>query len=255
MRCSGFSLVELLVVVSLIVVLLALLAPALDQSIYQAELTVCGARLDAIGGGLISGALERRREYPPRRAVSHTISIAESAEVDDRTLLRTYLGTGLNALLNCPLQKAVDFESPKDKPSIAAGYALWPYWRAAPTESVMRRIGGRWTYSQMSFNLLAQDYEMYSDDMYSSHPDYDGVMQLITVQDADWTFVRRTISTWHTASGTRGLLDRNFLYEDGSVQRLTRLKVYDLDERLTAVPWLYDSNTVNPLDWERVPRQ
>jgi prepilin-type N-terminal cleavage/methylation domain-containing protein len=38
---DAFTLIELLVVVTIIVVLPALLAPALDQSIYQVELTVC----------------------------------------------------------------------------------------------------------------------------------------------------------------------------------------------------------------------
>jgi prepilin-type N-terminal cleavage/methylation domain-containing protein len=62
--CAGFTIVELLVVISIIVVLLALLAPALDQAIYQAELSVCGAKLRSLGGGLVNYALGSQRRYP-----------------------------------------------------------------------------------------------------------------------------------------------------------------------------------------------
>ena len=48
---NGFTLVELLVVITIIVILLALLAPALDKAIYQAELAVCGTRVRAIATG------------------------------------------------------------------------------------------------------------------------------------------------------------------------------------------------------------
>ena len=42
---SGFTLIEQLVVVTILVLLLALLAPALDRAVYSAELTVCGTTL------------------------------------------------------------------------------------------------------------------------------------------------------------------------------------------------------------------
>jgi prepilin-type N-terminal cleavage/methylation domain-containing protein len=58
----AFTLVELLVVVSLIVVLLALLTPALDQAIEQAERVVCASNLHAHHGGLASYAFDHRRK-------------------------------------------------------------------------------------------------------------------------------------------------------------------------------------------------
>src|SRR5687767_2102205 len=66
---KGFTLVELLVVIAIIVVLLALLTPAMDQAIYQAELTVCGTRTRAIAMGALDYAGANRRAYPYRKGV------------------------------------------------------------------------------------------------------------------------------------------------------------------------------------------
>src|SRR5690349_16161789 len=63
---SAFTLIELLVVVTIIAVLLALLTPAVDKAIYQAQLTVCGANLRATGGGVILYAMGSRKFYPHR---------------------------------------------------------------------------------------------------------------------------------------------------------------------------------------------
>ena len=62
----GFTFVELLVVVTIVIVLLALLAPAMDQAIYQAELTICSARLNGAATMVSSYAFGYRRAYPYR---------------------------------------------------------------------------------------------------------------------------------------------------------------------------------------------
>ncbi len=49
---KGYTLIELLVVITIIAVMLALLSPAMDRAIYQAELAVCGANLHGIGLGI-----------------------------------------------------------------------------------------------------------------------------------------------------------------------------------------------------------
>ena len=41
---SAFTLVELMVVITIIVLLLALMMPALDKAVYQAELASCMTR-------------------------------------------------------------------------------------------------------------------------------------------------------------------------------------------------------------------
>src|SRR5688500_13745385 len=65
----GFTIVELLVVITIIVILLALLMPGMDRAIYQAELAVCAAKLDAVSSGTTLYALNHRRAYPYRPCV------------------------------------------------------------------------------------------------------------------------------------------------------------------------------------------
>jgi hypothetical protein len=67
-RVFAFTIIELLVVVTIIVVLLALLAPALDKAVYQAELAVCASRLKGIGTASFMYAQDQRRFYPSRPA-------------------------------------------------------------------------------------------------------------------------------------------------------------------------------------------
>ena len=66
---AAFTLVELLVVITIIVILLALLAPALETAIYQSELAVCATRLKGTGTGVQVYAHNFRRSYPDRPSV------------------------------------------------------------------------------------------------------------------------------------------------------------------------------------------
>ncbi len=58
---SGFTLVELLVVVSIIAILLALLTPALDKAMDEATKSQCAANLHAFGSGHFNYAMDNKR--------------------------------------------------------------------------------------------------------------------------------------------------------------------------------------------------
>src|SRR5688500_8442249 len=62
----AFTLIELLVVAAIIAVLIALLLPALDAAIYQAELTQCGANQGSMAMALQIYAAKHQRRYPHR---------------------------------------------------------------------------------------------------------------------------------------------------------------------------------------------
>jgi prepilin-type N-terminal cleavage/methylation domain-containing protein len=66
-RPKGFTLVEMLVVVTIIVVLAAMLIPSLEQAVAQAQRAVCAAKLSQIGAGLMEYAQVHSGSMPPIR--------------------------------------------------------------------------------------------------------------------------------------------------------------------------------------------
>ena len=61
---KAFTLVELLVVITIIVLLLALLTPAMDKAIYRAELLRCQTNQRGIASGVLLYAVDFKRSYP-----------------------------------------------------------------------------------------------------------------------------------------------------------------------------------------------
>ena len=102
---GGFSLVELLVVVTIIVVLLALLTPALDTAIREAELAVCSSNQRSIGQALQMYLGDSRRYYPVLNVWAGLLGRPTAAEVAPPTLntATTVRGRPLNPYLGYPL--------------------------------------------------------------------------------------------------------------------------------------------------------
>ncbi len=61
----GFTLVELLVVITIIAILLALLTPALDQAMEMTRRTICLSRLHLFGHSHMQYALDNKRKLAP----------------------------------------------------------------------------------------------------------------------------------------------------------------------------------------------
>lgn len=110
---SGFSLVELLVVVAIIVVLLALLMPGMEKAIQSAEIAVCLSNQHNIGMGLTYYQTDHKKYYPvldtwwtllgKKEAANPLIPVP--ADVKDRPL-NEYLGYTSNGsevpVAECP---------------------------------------------------------------------------------------------------------------------------------------------------------
>jgi prepilin-type N-terminal cleavage/methylation domain-containing protein len=174
---TGFTLVELLIVVTIIVVLLALLTPAMDKAIYEAELAVCSAQQRTIAQGALNYALDQRRHYPHRPAVDNVESNWQAGTLyhkpgawgpyDDRPTLRPYLH--INRLLNDPLVRPVVLdEGPDAVPrssdltaDVVSSTQLWFGYRYA-NESGMHRIGDRWTFGNgaWAFDVMVSDRDV-----------------------------------------------------------------------------------------------
>ncbi len=254
---AGFTLVELLVVITIIVVLLALLAPGLDKAIRHAEKLQCASQMRVLGTGLTQGALEHQRKYPTRYTRYAPFDVYQAGYPDERPELRQYLGMKLNPLLNCPRSKAVDIDgSPSDL--VQTSYSLWYGWLPTAGERIMRGLNDSWTLDGQStrMRLLANDYEIHvlsTDLIYSGQQDRDGRLSLVWTQGASGTSTQTT-STWsgpYASNPYRGLLDNTAVYQDLSVQIYEDVKVYDEDERMTVASRGWGGST---LEWCRVPR-
>ena len=264
---AAFTLVELLVVITIIVVLLALLMPALDKAIYQAELAVCGTNLHGIGLGIGNYAMNHRRQYPYRRGARENGTwepgFIASGAFEERTPLQGFVALDM---LQCPLTQKVDLSvdvatngtKAIDRgtgffSAVASSYNLWYGWQyrtgGTPAKG-MFRVGDRFEWQGDSFNLLASDIDRpnFAGRVLGSHPDADGVMRKIVSQDSNenpWnvqaggtsvTQNRHTWSVWFSdQTYQRGLIEMNFAFTDNSVERLNSVKVQG-DARMTSVP-------------------
>jgi prepilin-type N-terminal cleavage/methylation domain-containing protein len=259
----AFTLIELLVVITIIVVLLSLLAPALDKAVYQAELAVCGSHLKTVATGVTVYASGSKRAYPYRPTIElggwkRPDNIVYTAAYDDRDYLMPLMG--MDALLD-PLSGGIKLDpgSTTTSASVWSNYALWfgmIYTRDGKGGPGMKRIGDRWTWDGMGFDLIATDYDAIlfsASDAVASHQDRDGTMEHYAMQnraaqDYGTTKIddidgRMTISRWvGMNTWRRGLQDMNFAHTDGSVVRLVDLKPNGdpndkatLDERMAMV--------------------
>ena len=253
----GFTIVELLVVITILVVLLALLAPALDQAIYQAELAVCGSRLKGIANGANVYAMEQRRAYPTRPGVDdanidyYPMQLTFESLYDLRPMIAPYIQ--VRDMLLCPLVPKIDLTVPASGTYIYSPYNLWFGWQYAEA-SGMHRLGDHWegfpanhprNPARLRFNWIAGDGDRHGPParaIYGSHPDrlgsregkfYPEVAQNVPIAEIAGGLVQ---TRWRSREGDRdrGLIDMNHAAADGSVVRFTDLEKYDA--RLADVP-------------------
>ncbi len=103
----AFSLVELLVVVSVIALLVALLLPSTSKARYQAKVTVCASQLRQTASGMLAYTSDHVAWYPigaHPRIWTTVLNNGNNAPVEDdiKPLVQRYLGNNLGVLL-CPL--------------------------------------------------------------------------------------------------------------------------------------------------------
>lgn len=254
-RARAFTLVELLVVITIIVALMAILAPAMDRAIYRAELAACAARLKAHGTTALTYAMDFRRHYLYRAAIMDAtpyrpdylaLTGPNVPNHDDRPALRPYMA--LNKLMACPFVKEVEFDQaeksapvPAAKVLLYTSYAYWYGWRFATsadqTQPGMYKLGDRFVYDGVSFNVLACDTDIIQNGGFvnDAHPETkDPVLGLFTERGngipnpvvASYP----TFSYWASWTNfNRGPVDRNFAFDDGSVRGIDDLAL-DKDE-------------------------
>jgi prepilin-type N-terminal cleavage/methylation domain-containing protein len=238
---SAFTIVELLVVISIVALLVAMLLPALGKAKYAAKLVRCAAQQKQIGIGLTSYAGDNRSYWParvgqtdPATNAPNIIARRNGANVwDDRLIIRPYFST-LN-LYNCPmLPLAFDLQN---DPFSSGAYIMTPYslfygWRIDQTapKNMMAKQDDRFTWAGVRFNVLVKDEERYTpltNDLTTAHPD--------NVYMREWrsTTIPRSIY-WTFGGVTRAPLEQNTLFDDGSV---TTSRTVVNDPGTYVVPW------------------
>lgn len=254
--CRGFTLVELLVVITIIVLILALLAPALDQAIYQTELASCGARLKLIATAGLTYAGEQRRMYPPHLANRACTAYQFNDPRGSDDLRRTLKAHLTPAALLDPLCGKVSLDASGNRPTtyLFANFQIYMGWSFTGPDGGqgMRKIGDRFVWQGNSFNILAGDVDSRRNDMWvvTSHPDVDGALRFASRQDGDVPWgtgaaqgvpqtTQVTFSWWETGNGrgpsSRAPVDLNYAFDDASVQRYNRVIRWD-DPRMVDVP-------------------
>jgi hypothetical protein len=265
-----------LVVIAIIVVLLALLTPAVDRAMYVAELTVCATRQAGIVRGVNLYAMDHARYYPPRfwntaNRQPHKIAgvtnptdpgNASTPFADDRPAFRGYIG--FNLLVD-PLTKRVELENTAPNADVYAPYKMWFGWRYVDTDppagakAGMTRMGQPFEWKGQPFRVMVGDSDEYSPNrVLSNHMDQDGKLQPWVFENSGGVggvYANLYLSMWVRYAVDRGLLDLNFADDDGSVQRLSNLKLND-DERTVKLPEYTPANTptVETNGNTRVPR-
>ena len=273
---KGFTLVELLVVVTVIIVLLALLTPALDRAVYQAELATCGANLKGFTLAMQTYAMGNQRRYPNRGLPEQIIRFgqgphclanpvegdaAAGGTYDMRPSLAGIIQ--INKMLNDPLTKAVDleFDSGVNDTFILASYYMWFDWQVKGADGGpgMKKLGDRWTYRGRRYSLLVSDYDSYINNanLAASHPDDRRLWNNVQERTLNpFTTSLFTISVWkRDGSRARDPLDLNFGYADGSVRRLNEALDRGRDDRMDTVGIFHAGNTGTAENGTHIPRE
>lgn len=286
-RARGFSLIELLVVITIIVVLLAILVPALDRVIYRAELAVCASNLSNTADGLVTYTLSHNRRYPHRQGVvngdweAHKIyqGFPNVVPIDERPALKGFVQ--LKMTLD-PLCDVIDIGEEDTAPEdiVFRNSHQWAGFRWFG-HAGMNKLGNtlHWTddvyYPQprsFKFRLLASDRDFINLEQRivdSSHPDDEGLLENMSWQSEDVsggfgvladTALQATYSGWYRLGDPyRGKSDLNYAYDDGSVQRFDGV-LHQGDERMTRVPHFANITGVPtvgawPSQFDNLPRR
>jgi prepilin-type N-terminal cleavage/methylation domain-containing protein len=244
---NAFTLIELLIVIAIIAILAAMLLPALARARYGAKLTVCSAELRQWGIALYSWAGSNDSKYPDRSvydSAQRQPHLLKSQSYDDRDLWDEVMGLEFT---NCSFTG----DPPFDMKTVSSAFVMSTYeiWAGGEIDSTqpdsqMKRITDTMTWNDGTddheFNVLMADLgrtRFSKGKITSSHPDDAGLLELVAENKN-----AKSQYAYLTWDGARGYIDRNFLFQDGSVRRFMRIQpptAGSWDPRLTRIP--YDS--------------
>jgi len=257
---SAFTIVELLVVVTIIVVLLSLLVPAMSKAVYQAQLVKCATNYKYLAGGSTNYAIDHKKRYPhrdlppnpepapwPAGSVgiqAHKLTHAGTtgtgvANYDLRPMLRPYVK--IDDVFNDPMCIPLNYDSREATAATTAIYTsvfYWAGWYFSLNGNAMPgilKIGDRFQAYDVfdrnpqkrivSLSVLAGDIDCSGGNGWNSHPDFSTNRNQVA-ESAAWIE-----SNW-VGPANRAPVDLNYAYDDGSVRRVNRVRWYDRNASL-----------------------
>lgn len=147
---SAFTLIELLIVISIMVLLVGMLLPSLNRAREDARRTVCLANLKHIGVGIVSYASENNDRGPAVADASPTTNESPRQLLSDTTqtinlgrLWTQYLSDA--NVYHCPSQRVFEYSDDSEKlgaETVAGSYAYAVQIPAgqSPVFSIMRHL-------------------------------------------------------------------------------------------------------------------
>ncbi len=133
-RSGGFSLIELLVVITIVGVLVSLVAPSIANSREQARRSACGSNLRQIYLGLEGYATDGKEWYPYKGAATHAHYMAIKPYFREQYL------NDANRLLYCPSGR-YQFNSLKPDGVAARNEGYFGYWYLGGQGSALTGTG------------------------------------------------------------------------------------------------------------------
>lgn len=233
----GFTLVELLVIITILAILLALLLPALSSGRNAARMTRCKSNLSQIVAGAINYASDHDGNWFYREGLEKYLTgdlssrdmlipnfLRQRGQFDDTAIMKGYIRDGLG----CPFVRDVRiFDTNTNHLRRIYSYSLYFGWQLMGNERQMRRVGDTMTFEGDEFNVVAADLFVHASSyVQSSHP-----IPGTTLLSFDGSSVGSYYQGDAYPEGEGYPVELNFAMSDGSVITLSAS-----DERLRKVP-------------------
>jgi prepilin-type N-terminal cleavage/methylation domain-containing protein len=246
-RSRGFTLVELLVVIAIVVLLMAMLAPALERAIYHAALVQCAAQQKLVASGCIHYAFDYRKAYPWRSACHDPEAAYQSRHLKNNETANGQTGvptgwTGRPGVLSAghddrpelapymDLQVFIDPLTTKISMTgeevdtiswLQVPYNLIAGFWYANIRTGMTRMGSRMEINNTTFTVLISDMELLgtnSEESQMSHPDPEGRYRLNVADNQNITpgYWSITTAAWWGPWRQRGPIDANAGFDDAN---------------------------------------